>query len=61
MKWTLLLIFSVLTAILGHEIHGSLFWAFMDFLFPLIAWIKWLVLHQVNVTIIQHAFSFFFR
>ena len=52
--------FCVLTAILGHAIHGSLFWSIVDFFFCPFAWAKWLICHEVNITIIKQAFSWFF-
>ena len=48
------------TAMIGYHIHQSIFWAIIDFIFAPIAWIKWLVCAQVNVTIIKDTFSFFF-
>ena len=54
-----LFLFSVATAIVGHQIHGSLFWSVCDFIFSPAAWAKWLILKQVSVSIIRSAFSFF--
>lgn len=51
------------TAILGVRVNAHLgdspFWCVLDFLFWPITWVKWLVLHQVNMTTIREAFSFF--
>jgi hypothetical protein len=52
-------IVAILTAIIGHEIHGSVFWSIVDFFFWPFAWLKWLILQEVNMTIIKEAFSFF--
>lgn len=49
------------TAMIGYKIHGSIFWSIMDWIFMPFAWIKWLVMHQVNLSIIKEAFSFFFK
>jgi hypothetical protein len=49
------------TAIIGYAIHGSVFWSIMDFFFVPFAWIKWAIMHQVNVTIIKSAFSWFLQ
>ncbi|MDC7248577.1 MAG: hypothetical protein PQJ49_01500 [Sphaerochaetaceae bacterium] len=49
------------TAIIGHHIHGSIAWAIFDFLFYPIAWIKWLICQDVNMTIIKEAFDFFLK
>ena len=50
----------LLTAMVGYNIHGSLFWSIIDFFFTPFAWAKWLIMHQVNLTIIKSTFSFFF-
>jgi hypothetical protein len=61
MKKLLYTVFSVCTAMIGYHIHYSWFWTIMDFLFAPIAWIKWLICHEVCITIIKHTFPFFFR
>jgi hypothetical protein len=50
-----------MTAMIGYQIHNSLVWAILDFFFAPLAWIKWLVMHQVNITIIKQTFEFFFK
>lgn len=52
---------AVATSMIGIEIHDSVFWAIMDFIFMPFAWLKWLIFHEVNLTIIQGAFSFFLQ
>lgn len=52
-------IFCLCTAMIGYTIHGSLFWSIMDFIFTFFAWAKWLICHEVNMTIIKDTFSFF--
>lgn len=47
------------TALIGYEIHRSIFWALMDMVFIPLAWVKWFVFHEVTITIIKSAFSFF--
>ena len=37
------MVLSVCTAMIGHTIHGSLFWALMDLIFMPFAWCKWLI------------------
>lgn len=49
------------TAIIGYEIHGSIFWSVIDLLFYPIVWAKWLICQEVNMTIIKNAFSFFLQ
>ena len=53
-------VFCVLTAMIGHTIHGSLLWAIMDFIFCPFAWIKWIIYQEVNMTIIRTTFTWFF-
>lgn len=53
------LILAACTAMVGHTIHRSLFWSIVDFLFYPVAWAKWLICHQVNLTVIKATFSFF--
>ena len=60
-------IIGFLTAIIGYHINyinGSwcpLFWAIVDFFFWPLAWFKWLICSEVNITIIKETFSFFFK
>ena len=54
------LLFSILTAMIGYSIHHSLGWSIMDFIFTPVAWCKWLICHEVNVTVIKVTFSWFF-
>ena len=53
------LIFSVAVAMVGYQIHHSTFWAIVNFFFAPVSVVWWLVFHEVNVSIIQHTFSFF--
>ena len=53
-------IFSIMTAMIGHTIHGSLFWAIVDFFFCPIAWAKWLICHEVTMSIVKTTFAWFF-
>ena len=52
---------ALATAIIGHEIHNSIFWSIIDFFFWPFAWIKWAIFHEVNVSIIKSAFEFFLQ
>jgi hypothetical protein len=47
------------TAMIGHTIHHSLFWSIVDFFFTPLAWMKWLICHQVTLSIIKQTFNFF--
>jgi hypothetical protein len=52
------IIFTLPTAMIGYHIHNSIFWAIIDFIFWPIVWIKWLILQEVNLTIIKETFNF---
>ena len=52
-------IFCVCTAMIGHTIHGSVFWSIVDFFFTFFAWAKWLICHEVTLEIIKKTFAFF--
>jgi len=51
----------VCTAMVGYEIHGSVFWSIMDFIFAPIAIVYWLIIHELTLDVIQHSFSWFFK
>lgn len=55
----LYLIVAIATARIGYFVHGSIFWAIVDFFFWPFAWLKWLLCSEVNMTIIKQAFAFF--
>jgi hypothetical protein len=55
------LLCATATAMVGHAIHHSLFWSVMDFIFMPIAWVKWLICQEVNLSIIKSAFDFFLK
>ena len=54
-------IIGIITAMIGYNIHNSLLWAFLDWMFWPLAWAKWLICQEVTLTIIKETFSFFFR
>jgi hypothetical protein len=49
------------TAMIGYTIHNSIGWAIMDFIFWPIAWCKWLIMQEVNMSIIKETFNFFLK
>lgn len=57
----LFVLFMFATAMIGYEYHKSVFWAIVDFLFPIFAWIKWIICHNVDLNIIRNTFSWFFN
>jgi hypothetical protein len=54
-------ILALLTAMVGYTIHGSLFWSIIDFIFAPLVWLKWLICHDVNLSIIKQTFTWFFK
>lgn len=54
-------IVCICTAMIGYTIHHDLFYSVLDFIFTPFVWAKWLILHQVNLSIIKQTFSFFFN
>lgn len=52
---------AVTTAMVGHVIHHSVFWSVVDFFFWPLAWLKWLIYHQVCISVIKTAFAFFLK
>lgn len=54
-------LFCVATGMVGFTIHGSLGWSLINVLFSLFSWAKWLICHEVNVSIIKQTFSFIFN
>ena len=57
----LYLILATATSMIGYRIHGSIFWSIVDFFFMPIAWIKWFICQEVNMTIIKETFAFFLQ
>jgi len=53
------LFISLGTAMVGHQIHHSIFWSICDFIFVPLAWVKWLICQEVSLSVIKSAFSFF--
>jgi uncharacterized membrane protein len=53
---------AIVTAIIGYNVNDqSVFWAVVDFFFWPLAWIKWLICQEVNISIIKDSFSFFLQ
>jgi hypothetical protein len=49
------------TSVIGYAIHKSIIWAIVDFLFTPLVWIKWIICHDVTLSIIKGAFAWFFQ
>jgi hypothetical protein len=60
MRGLLYTVFSILTAMVGYTIHGSIFWSIIDFFFTPIAIIKWIICHEITLTVIKETFNWFF-
>ena len=55
-------LFSLFTAVIGYNVNNkSVFWAIVDLIFPIFAWIKWVICQEVNITIIKNSFTWFFK
>ena len=52
------ILYSVAAAMVGYQIHHSIFWSIVDFVFPIFATAKWLICHQVTASVIKATFSF---
>lgn len=55
------LLIATATAMIGYNIHNSIFWSIVDWFFWPFAWIKWLICQEVNMSLIRHTFAFFFN
>jgi hypothetical protein len=49
------------TAMVGYHIHHDPFWACVDWVFSVVVWAKWFIFHEVTLSIIRDAFSFFLQ
>ena len=47
-----------MNAMVGYTIHHSIFWSIMDYFFMPFALIKWVITHEINLSIIKETFSF---
>jgi len=52
---------GILTAMVGFTIHGSIFWACMDFIFWPVALCYWLVTHQLTASVVKITFAFLYQ
>lgn len=55
------IIIQLPTAMIGYTIHNSIGWSIMDFIFWPFAWCKWLIMQEVNMSIIKQTFNFFLK
>ncbi len=53
--------FCVMTAMVGDTIHGGWFWTTVDFFLAPLAVCKWVVYHEINLTILGETFRFFLQ
>lgn len=53
---------SIITGMVGYHINGgSTFWGIIDFIFSPIPWVKWILCHEINVSILKEVFSWFLK
>jgi hypothetical protein len=52
---------AFITAMVGKNMHGSSFWAVVDFFIWPLVWLKWFAYQEVNMTLIFTSFNWFFR
>ena len=57
----LFLIFELITANVGFHKHHSIFWTIIDAILMPITWIKWILLQEVNFTMIEQSFNWFLK
>ena len=58
MRSILGLLFATATSMVGYTIHGDLFWSIVDFFFSPVAIIKWLICHELTLTVLRETFAF---
>jgi hypothetical protein len=51
-------ILGIATAMVGYTIHGSLFWAIVNFFFWPLSLLVWLIGKDINLTVIKTTFGF---
>lgn len=51
----------VTTGMVAWTINHSVLWALLDALFFPVAWAKWLICHDVNMTVLHRTFDFLLR
>jgi hypothetical protein len=57
----LYLICAVITGMVAWTITHHWVWVLLCFIFWPVAWVYWLVTHQVNLSIIKETFPWFFK
>lgn len=55
------MVWNTVSAMVGYHIHHSIFWSCVDWVFSVLVWAKWLICHEVNVTVLRDTFSFFLQ
>ena len=57
----LFIICQFATANIGYYKHHSIFWTIIDVILMPITWIKWIILQEVNLTMIEQSFNWFLK
>lgn len=55
------MIFCLLIAMIGYNIHKSVFWSIIDFFFAPLVLCKWIIYHEISLSIIEQTFSWFLK
>ena len=55
------MLFAFCTGVIGGHIYNSVLYGILCWLFAPIAWIKWLLYHEVTWNIIKESFVFFWN
>lgn len=59
MRLAIYLIGGFLTSMVGWQMHHSVPWTIVDFIFWIFAWLKWIICQEITLTILKKAFAWF--
>lgn len=59
MKGLIYTLICTASAMIGYTIHGSIFYAIINFIFAPISIVYWLISHQLTFEVIKETFKFF--
>lgn len=61
LKSLIYFLFTIGTGMISYTINHSIFWAILATIFTPVAWIKWLIYHDISMSILRETFSFLFN
>ena len=61
MKEIIYLLFCVATGMIAHKLYHDVLIAILSAIFWPIAWIKWLICHEVTLNLLKATFQWFFE